>query len=109
MNPGVRVRKGMIKVPDQVDEDDITDRRSQDLRQFAIEDAVSIDALRDVFAGTDLVDDKEKVRFVLELRGEVRRHWGAARELVFGDWACACRSRIAFIEVRVRTSSSGYG
>ncbi len=100
MNPGVRVRKGMIKVPDQVDEDDITDRRSQDLRQFAIEDAVSIDALRDVFAGTDLVDDKEKVRFVLELRGEVRRHWGAARDsfLAIGRALVAAESRLSKLE-----------
>ena len=80
MRSGVRVRKGMVKVPDQIDEDDIIDRRSEDLRQFAVEDTVSIDALKDVFAGTDLVGDKEKVRFVLELRGEVRRHWGAARD-----------------------------
>ena len=69
--------KRTVKLPD-VDDEDVGDTKSQDVRRFAIEDPVSIDALKDVFAGTDLVTDQEKVRFVLELRGEVRRHWGAA-------------------------------
>src|ERR1700733_8140814 len=80
MSAGVRMRKGMIKLPDPADEEILTDRRSEDLRHFATEDTVSLDALRDVFAGTDLIQDKEKVQFLLELRGEVRRHWGAARD-----------------------------
>jgi hypothetical protein len=100
MSSGVRVRKGMVKVPDQIDDDDIIDRRSEDLRQFAVEDTISIDALKDVFAGTDLVEDKEKVRFVLELRGEVRRHWGAARDsfLAIGRALVAAEWRLSKLE-----------
>jgi hypothetical protein len=100
MNSGARVRKGLVKLSDHVDEDDIVDRRSQDLRQFAIEDSMSIRAVKDVFAGTNLVEDAEKVRFVLELRGEVRRHWGAARDsfLAIGRALVAAESRLSKLE-----------
>ena len=66
MSSSVRMRKGMVKLPDPDDEEIGGDRRSEDLRQFAIGDPVSLDALRDVFAGTNLIEDKEKVQFVLE-------------------------------------------
>jgi hypothetical protein len=99
MSSSVRMRKGMVKLPDP-DDDVIADRRSEDLRQFAVEDTVSIEALRDVFAGTTLVDDREKVRFVLELRGEIRRHWGAARDsfLAIGRALVAAEDRLSKLE-----------
>lgn len=100
MSSGVRMRKGMIKLPDPADEEILTDRRSEDLRHFATEDTVSLDALRDVFAGTDLIQDKEKVQFLLELRGEVRRHWGAARDsfLAIGRALVAAETRLSKFE-----------
>ena len=70
------MRKGAIKLPEVDDDEIVVDQRSQEFRQFAVEDPVSLDTLREVFAGTDLTDNPEKVQFVLELRGEVRRHWG---------------------------------
>jgi hypothetical protein len=91
--------KRTVKLPD-VDDEDVGDTKSQDVRRFAIEDPVSIDALKDVFAGTDLVTDQEKVRFVLELRGEVRRHWGAARDsfLAIGRALVAAEARLSKLE-----------
>ena len=100
MSSSVRMRKGMVKLPDPDDEEIGGDRRSEDLRQFAIGDPVSLDALRDVFAGTNLIEDKEKVQFVLELRGEVRRHWGAARDsfLAIGRALVAAEARLSKFE-----------
>ena len=100
MNSNVRMRKGMVKLPDPDEEETAVDRRSEGLRQFAIEDSVSLEALKDVFAGTDLIADKGKVQFVLELRGEVRRHWGAARDsfLAIGRALVAAEARLSKLE-----------
>ncbi len=101
MSSGVRMRKGAVKLPDVDDEEDIVvDQRSDELRQFAIEDPVSLETLQDVFAGTGLVDNPEKVRYVLELRGEVRRHWSAARDsfLAIGRALVAAETHLSKIE-----------
>jgi hypothetical protein len=69
-----------LKLSEVDDEDVSPDRRSDELRRFGIEEPGSLETLREVFAGTTLVDDHEKVQFILELRGEIRRHWASARD-----------------------------
>jgi hypothetical protein len=100
MSSSVRMRKGAIKLPEAEEEEVVIDQRSEDLRQFAIEDPVSLETLREVFAGTDLLESQEKVQFVLELRGEVRRHWGAARDsfLAIGRALVAAEARLSKVE-----------
>jgi hypothetical protein len=100
MTSSVRMRKGLVKLPDALEEDEIVDQRSQNLRQFAVEDPISVETIKDVFAGTDLVDDSDKLRFVLELRGEIRRHWGNARDsfLAIGRALVAAEARLSKLE-----------
>ena len=100
MNSSIRMRKGAIKLPEVDDDEIVVDQRSQEFRQFAVEDPVSLDTLREVFAGTDLTDNPEKVQFVLELRGEVRRHWGAARDF-FGHRESTRRGGSASVKTRI--------
>jgi hypothetical protein len=99
MSSTVRMRKGAIKLPDP-DDENIPDLRSEELRQFAADDPISLGILQEVFAGTDLPQDREKVRYVLELRGEIRRHWGNARDsfLAIGRALVAAESRLSKLE-----------
>jgi hypothetical protein len=77
---GSRISKRALKLP-AIDVDDISlDRRSDELRQFGAEDPASLQIVQEVFAGTGLVEDRDKVQLLLELRGEIRRHWGTARD-----------------------------
>src|ERR1700745_3000492 len=100
MSSSIRMRKGAIKLPDPDDDDNIPDQRSQELRQFAVEDPISLDILQDVFVGTDLAEYREKVRYVLELRGEIRRHWGNARDsfIAIGRALVAAEARLSKLE-----------
>ena len=70
-----RISKGALKLPEELDDDNIPDRRSDELRQFGAPDEAAVDAVRDVFTGTDLVDDQLKLKLLLETRGEVHRNW----------------------------------
>src|ERR1700759_4865656 len=106
MSSNVRMRKGAIKLAEGDEDEIVVDSPSQDLPQFAIEDPVCLETLRDVFVGTDLVDNPDKVQFVLELRGEIRRHWGAERDsfLAIGQSLVAAESRLSKLEYeRLRT------
>jgi hypothetical protein len=54
-------------------------------QQARVEVPISIDsdtyaALTTVFAGTDLLQDQEKVRLLVGIRSEVRKHWSDARD-----------------------------
>ena len=70
-----RISKSALKLPDELEHDNIPDRRSDELRKFGNPDEAAIDAVRDVFTGTDLVDDQVKLKLLLETRGEVHRNW----------------------------------
>jgi hypothetical protein len=43
-------------------------------------DEGSLSLIKDVFSGTSLPSNTEKVQLVLRLRGEIRHHWGTARD-----------------------------
>ena len=55
-------------------------RSSRALALVAEPDEASLSLINDVFVGTSLPSDPEKVELVLRLRGEIRHHWGTARD-----------------------------
>lgn len=59
---------------------DVVDPRSADFRALGVEDPAALQAIREVFAGTDLPDDQEKVRHILRTRSEIQKEWGDARD-----------------------------
>jgi hypothetical protein len=56
------------------------DPRAAELQALGAEDPAVLDAIREVFAGTSLPDDQEKVRRILRTRSEIQREWGDARD-----------------------------
>lgn len=58
----------------------VVDPRAAEFRALGAEDAVALQAIREVFAGTSLPDDQEKVRRILRTRSEIQKEWGDARD-----------------------------
>lgn len=58
----------------------IVDPRAAELRSLGAEDPAALQAIREVFAGTSLPDDQEKVRRILRTRSEIQKEWGDARD-----------------------------
>jgi len=56
------------------------DRRALEFQTLGAEDPDILDAIRDVFAGTGLPDDREKVKRILRTRSEIQKEWGDARD-----------------------------
>jgi hypothetical protein len=57
-----------------------TDRRALEFQTLGADDPDALDAIREMFAGTDLPDDQEKVRRILRTRSEIQKEWGDARD-----------------------------
>jgi hypothetical protein len=58
----------------------IVDPRAAELRSIGVEDPAALEAIREVFAGTGLPDNQEKVRRILRARNEIQKEWGDARD-----------------------------
>jgi len=58
----------------------VVDPRAAELRSLGAEDPAALQAIREVFAGTGLPDDQEKVRRILRTRSEIQKEWGDARD-----------------------------
>ncbi len=56
------------------------DPRAAELQALGAEDPAALEAIREVFAGTSLPDDQEKVRRILRTRSEIQKEWGDARD-----------------------------
>jgi hypothetical protein len=56
------------------------DPRAFELGAIGAEDPAALQVIREVFAGTGLPDDQEKVRRLLRVRSEVHKEWGDARD-----------------------------
>ncbi|MBX9596026.1 MAG: hypothetical protein K2X46_16805 [Roseomonas sp.] len=56
------------------------DPRATELRSLSVEDPAALQAIREVFAGTSLPEDQEKVRRILRARSEIQKEWGDARD-----------------------------
>ena len=58
----------------------IADPRSAEFTSVGAEEPAVLEVIREVFAGTSLPEDREKVRRVLRTRSEIRKEWGDARD-----------------------------
>ena len=56
------------------------DLRAEQLRSLTVEDDTALEAIREVFAGTALFDNREKVRRILRVRSEIQKEWSDARD-----------------------------
>jgi hypothetical protein len=56
------------------------DPRAAELEALGAEDPEALRAIREVFAGTSLPEDREKVRRLLRTRSEIQREWADARD-----------------------------
>jgi hypothetical protein len=65
---------------DNVAEVVIPDRRAIELHLLDGEDATFLKAIQEVFAGTGLADNQEKVRRIFHARNEIQKEWGDARD-----------------------------
>jgi len=84
MTTGKRSRatlKAFLAAEDDVGTEVVVgDPRSAELQSLGVEDPVVLQAIREVFAGTSLLDDQEKVRRILRTRSEIQKEWGDARD-----------------------------
>lgn len=92
------------------DEDDVLflDTRPAALREGAGVDPATLDAIREVFAGLDLVNDAEKIGLVASIRHEVRAEWQHARAsfLAIGRALLAAEQKLSPEEFRRMRQSS---
>jgi len=58
----------------------VVDHRAVEFQSLSAEDPTVLQAIREVFAGTSLPDDQEKVRRILRARSEIQKEWGDARD-----------------------------
>lgn len=56
------------------------DRRSTELDDQIVIDPAVLTALREVFSGTDVIEDESKIRRILDVRAEILRSWSEARD-----------------------------
>ena len=62
------------------EEGNVPDRRARDLQDQILVDPAVLEALREVFLGTNVIDDQAKIRRILDVRAEVSRSWSDARD-----------------------------
>lgn len=56
------------------------DRRSSELEEQIVIDPAVLEALREVFSGTNVIEDESKIRCILDVRAEILRSWSEARD-----------------------------
>jgi hypothetical protein len=73
--------KALLAEDDSVaDELSLIDPRTSALLFLDNDDPVALKVIREVFEGTSLPDDQEKVRRILRTRSEIQKEWGDARD-----------------------------
>jgi len=85
-----------------------TDVRAGELRVLGADDPAALQAIREIFAGTSLPDDQEKVHRILRIRSEIQKEWADARDsfLAIGRALVALESTLTKLEfVRLRRGS----
>jgi hypothetical protein len=86
----------------------ILDSRAAELRSLGAEDPAVLEAIREVFAGTSLPDNHEKVRRILRTRSEIQKEWGDARDsfLAIGRALVSLENELTKVEfTRLRQGS----
>jgi hypothetical protein len=79
---------------------DLADSRSQELATRIVVDSDFVDAVRDVFNGTDFIDDQRKIAQLVQVRSEITEHWHGMRDrfLAIGRALLALDSSLTKIE-----------
>jgi hypothetical protein len=86
----------------------VVDSRSAELSAIGAEDPAALQVIREVFAGTSLPEDHEKVRRILRTRSQIQKEWGDARDsfLAIGRALIALESELTKAEfTRLRRGS----
>ena len=78
--PQARSKASLAKLLETEDDAFPPDLRSQELEHQILVEPAIFAALREVFEGTDVIEDAEKVRKILAVRAEVHRNWSDARD-----------------------------
>ena len=60
------------------------DHRAMELAEQVEIDPAVLDALRNMFIGTNVIDDRDKIRRILDVRYEINRAWADARDAFLG-------------------------
>jgi len=60
------------------------DRRSIELAEQAVVDPSVLQTLREIFTGTNVIEDEDKLRRILDVRYEIGREWSNARDSFLG-------------------------
>lgn len=79
---GQLTRKSLstIEIDAELPEERFFDARAAEARQLNADEPLALAAIAEVFAGTDLPADRDKVALILSIRREVRSAWGEARD-----------------------------
>jgi hypothetical protein len=73
--------KAFLATEDDIETDlAIIDPRAAQLRSLGAEDPAVLEMICEVFAGTSLPNDHEKIRRILRTRSEIQKEWGDARD-----------------------------
>lgn len=77
---GKRSKSALRAFLAQEEEAPPVDPRATALQGLAAEEAEGLEAIRSVFAGTELPDNPAKLRQMLRIRAEIRKEWADARD-----------------------------
>jgi hypothetical protein len=69
-----------VDVDEALPATEIRDHREQQMQQLTVVDEETLEAMREVFAGTKFMADQEKVGMLLRLRAEVGSAWVQTRD-----------------------------
>lgn len=58
----------------------VADPRAAEFQTMGADDTTALETIREVFAGTGLPDNQEKVKRILRARIEIQKEWGDARD-----------------------------
>jgi hypothetical protein len=88
----------------------LPDSRAKDLRDFAVlTRETSVEMVREMFAGTTLVNNPEKIQFIVSIRNEIRAEWQAARNsfLAIGRALVSAEEKLTSEEFRLLRQETG--
>jgi hypothetical protein len=80
IKPQTRSKSSLAKLLQNEDDVLPIDVRSRELSEQIVVDPGILVALREVFEGTNVIDDAEKVRKILAVRAEINQNWADARD-----------------------------
>ena len=63
-------------------DEDVTppDSRSAELAEQVVVDPAVLEALREIFADTEVIENQDKIKQILDVRAEIHRNWTDARD-----------------------------